>query len=85
MNNDPFRATDMLQLQSNEDFAGCLENYWFGFLFLFQRFNSVEQRGLLAMIGIGSIGLGIVTTYGLAGLFGVKNTSMNSILPFLLL
>ena len=37
------------------------------------------------MIGIGSIGLGIVTTYGLAGLFGVKNTSMNSILPFLLL
>ena len=37
------------------------------------------------MIGICSIGLGIATCYGLAGLFGVKNTSMNSILPFLLL
>ena len=49
------------------------------------RFNSVEQRAFLAMIGICSIGLGIATCYGLAGLFGVKNTSMNSILPFLLL
>ena len=37
------------------------------------------------MIGIGSIGLGIVTSYGLAGLFGIPNGPMNSILPFLLL
>ena len=51
----------------------------------FYRFNIVEQRGWLAMIGIGSIGLGIVTSYGLAGLFGIPNTPMNSILPFLLL
>ena len=53
--------------------------------FSFYRFNVVEQRGWLAMIGIGSIGLGIGTSYGLAGLFGIPNTGMNSILPFLLL
>ena len=54
-------------------------------MFHFYRFNGVEQRGWLAMIGIGSIGIGIVTTYGLAGLFGIPDTPMNSILPFLLL
>ena len=53
--------------------------------FSFDRFNAVEERGWLAMIGIGSIGLGIVTSYGLAGLFGIPNGPMNSILPFLLL
>ena len=37
------------------------------------------------MIGICSIGLGIITCYGLAGIFGIPNTSMNSVLPFLLL
>ena len=37
------------------------------------------------MIGVASVGLGIGTTYGLCGFFGIPNTPMNSILPFLLL
>ena len=49
------------------------------------RFNMVEQRAYLAMIGITSIGIGIGTSYGISSLIGFPYTQMHSILPFLLL
>ena len=49
------------------------------------KLNSVEQRALLALAGVGSVILGIATSYGLCALFGFFSSSMNQIVPFLLL
>ena len=49
------------------------------------KFNSVEQRAYLSLLGVCAIGLGIATSYGLCQLLGVWYGPMNSILPFMLL
>ena len=49
------------------------------------KFNMVEQRAYLALIGVAAIGMGIGTSIGISSLFGLEYTSMNTILPFLLL
>ena len=49
------------------------------------RFNSVEQRAYLSMLGVVAILLGTAVSYGVCQLLGVWYGPMNSILPFLLL
>jgi Niemann-Pick C1 protein len=49
------------------------------------KFNSVEQRAYLSLLGILAIGLGIATSYGICQLLGIWYGPMNSILPFMLL
>ena len=49
------------------------------------KFNSVENRAVLSVVGLASIGLGIVTSYGLCLLCGATYGPMHSILPFLML
>ena len=58
----------------------------FGFvLFMVGNFNLVEARPFLSILGLVCIGLGLYSSYGIGGLVGLKNTGMNSLLPFLLL
>ena len=45
----------------------------------------MEQRYVLALSGIGCVGIGIGTSYGFSSLIGYVYTPMHSILPFMLL
>ena len=49
------------------------------------KFNSVEQRAYLSLLGVVAILLGTAVSYGVCQLFGVWYGPMNSILPFMLL
>lgn len=49
------------------------------------KLNSVEHRVWLSLIGIVSVVLGVVSSYGLSQLMGFMFTQMNSLLPFLML
>ena len=49
------------------------------------KFNCVEQRAYLSLLGIAAIGLGIATSYGVCQLLQIWYGPMNSILPFMLL
>ena len=58
----------------------------FGFVLLMVgNFNLVEARPFLSILGLVCIGLGVYSSKGLGGLLGIKETKINSILPFLLL
>ena len=37
------------------------------------------------ILGLLCVGLGLYASYGIGGLVGLRNTNMNSIMPFLLL
>ena len=45
----------------------------------------IEQRYVLALSGIGCVGIGIGTSYGFSSLIGYPYTPMHSMLPFMLL
>ena len=49
------------------------------------RFNLVQARPFLSILGLVCVGLGLYTSYGIGGLVGLKDTNMNSLMPFLLL
>ena len=49
------------------------------------KFNRLQHRFWLTVIGIGAIGLGMVSSYGLCLLLGVVYSEMNAIMPFLML
>ncbi|CAB3372797.1 Hypothetical predicted protein [Cloeon dipterum] len=49
------------------------------------RFNLVEQRAVLSLIGIGSVGMGCVVAYGICSAFGIPYGPVHNILPFLML
>ncbi len=49
------------------------------------RFNLAQQRILLSLVGLLSVGLGIITSYGICSLFGIWGSSMNLVIPFMLL
>ena len=49
------------------------------------KFNSLQHRFWLTVIGITAIGMGMVSSYGLCLLLGVMYSEMNSIMPFLML
>ncbi len=49
------------------------------------RFNTVQHRIFLSLAGIISVGLGIITCYGVCSLFGIWGSNMNLIMPFMLL
>ena len=47
--------------------------------------NLSSHRCLLSLVGLSSIGLGLLVSYGICQLFGAYYTPMHQILPFLLL
>ena len=49
------------------------------------KFNSLQHRIWLTVVGIAAIGMGMVSSYGLCLLLGVMYSSMNAIMPFLML
>ena len=58
----------------------------FGYVILMLgKFNSVEQRGFLSLMGLAAVLLGSFSSNGVAQLLGVFSTPMNSILTFMLL
>jgi Niemann-Pick C1 protein len=77
---------------SGEDIQSDLSLFIFGYILVFcfvmlmiGKFNVVETRAFLSIIGIICVGMGIMSTYGLCGALGLPYTNMNSIMPFLLL
>ena len=71
---------------------GDLQLLTFGFIIVFGyvilmlgKFNSVEQRGFLSLMGLAAVLLGTYSSNGVATLLGVFSTPMNSILTFMLL
>ncbi|XP_037793998.1 NPC intracellular cholesterol transporter 1 homolog 1b-like [Penaeus monodon] len=62
----------------------------FGIVFIYVvvmlgKFNLVEQRPVLSLLGLSCVGLAVGVSYGLCSAFGVPYGPVNSILPFLLL
>ncbi|KAF2347444.1 Protein patched/dispatched, partial [Trinorchestia longiramus] len=49
------------------------------------RRNKVEQRPLLSFIGLLSVGMAILSSYGICSAIGIKYSPVNSILPLLLI
>jgi len=49
------------------------------------KFNMVEQRAFLSMMGLASVGMAILVSFGLCAALGVFYGPVHSILPFLLL
>ncbi|CAL4137274.1 unnamed protein product, partial [Meganyctiphanes norvegica] len=49
------------------------------------KFNMIEMRPVLSLLGLSSVGLSIGVSYGLCSAFGFPYGPVNSILPFLLL
>jgi len=49
------------------------------------KFNMVEQRAFLSMMGLASVGMAILVSFGLCSAFGVFYGPVHSILPFLLM
>lgn len=77
---------------TNNAVDGDLEFLMFGYVMVFSlivvmlsKFNAVELRPYLSIIGITSVILAIVVSNGVASAFGFKFSPVNKILPFLLL
>lgn len=75
-----------------EDIGSDLNLLIFGYilvfafvLFMVGSFNLVEARPFLSILGLICIGLGLYSSYGIGGFVGLKDTNMNSLMPFLLL
>merc|ERR1712106_172187 len=49
------------------------------------KFNHVEQRGYLSLIGLGSVGMAIGFSYGFCSLIGLAYGPLHNMIPFLLL
>ena len=54
-------------------------------LVMLGKFNSVQQRAFLSLVGIASVVMGLYSAYGVCAVLGFQETSMISIIPFLLL
>ncbi len=77
---------------TSDDAGGDLALFLVGYILvalyamvMLGKFNSVEQRVLLSLMGIVSVFMGYGTAYGVAAIVGFFASNMNSILPFLLL
>ena len=77
---------------ANESMGGDQNLLSMGFAIVFMyviimlgKFNSVEQRGYLSLLGILSIILGTATSYGICQFLGLVAGPLHGILPFLLL
>eukprot|EP00092_Neocalanus_flemingeri_P008175 GFUD01008815.1.p1 GENE.GFUD01008815.1~~GFUD01008815.1.p1 ORF type:complete len:989 (+),score=163.46 GFUD01008815.1:223-3189(+) len=71
---------------------GDVKNLILGFSIVFiyvnimlGKFNHVEQRGYLSLIGLGSVGMSIGFSYGFCSLIGLKYGPLHNMIPFLLL
>jgi len=53
--------------------------------FMLGKFNMVEQRGYLSLIGLASVGMSIGFAYGFCSLCGLAYGPLHNIIPFLLL
>ena len=76
----------------NESMGGDAELLTYGFIMVFifvilnlGKFNLVEQRGYLSLLGLLAIILGTGVSYGICTLLGFEGGTMHQILPFLLL
>lgn len=49
------------------------------------KFNLVEQRPILSLMGLMCVGMSIFVSYGICSMFGVPFGPVNNVLPFLLL
>ncbi|XP_071523040.1 patched domain-containing protein 3-like isoform X2 [Panulirus ornatus] len=62
----------------------------FGVVFIYiqimlGKFNLVEQRPLLSLMGLSCVGMSIFVSYGICSIFNVPFGPVNNVLPFLLL
>ncbi|XP_064108422.1 protein patched homolog 1-like [Macrobrachium nipponense] len=87
-----FAATSSSGKVVSDDIIGDVRYLFAGYFLVFLyvtvmlgKFNLVEQRPLLSLLGLSSVGLSIAVSYGLSSAFGIPFGAMNSILPFLLL
>ncbi|XP_066978338.1 patched domain-containing protein 3-like [Macrobrachium rosenbergii] len=87
-----FAATSSFGKIVSDDITGDVRYLVAGFFLVFfyvtvmlGKFNLVEQRPVLSLLGLSSVGLSIAVSYGLSSAFGIPFGAMNSILPFLLL
>ncbi|XP_068204800.1 patched domain-containing protein 3-like [Palaemon carinicauda] len=76
----------------SDNISGDLGYLFAGFILVFLyvtimlgKFNLVEQRPILSLLGLSCVGLSIAVSYGLSSAFDIPFGAMNSILPFLLL
>jgi len=53
--------------------------------FMLGKFNHVEQRGYLSLIGLGSVGMSLGFSYGFCSLLGLAYGPLHNMIPFLLL
>jgi len=53
--------------------------------FMLGKFNQVEQRGYLSLLGLGSVGMAIGFAYGVCSVMGLQYGPLHNIIPFLLL
>ena len=76
----------------NDAMAGDANLLSMGFIMVFifvilnlGKFNSVEQRGYLSLLGMVAIVLGTAVSYGICSLLGFEGGTLHEILPFMLL
>jgi len=53
--------------------------------FMLGKFNHVEQRGYLSLLGLGSVGMSLGFSYGFCSLLGLAYGPLHNMIPFLLL
>ena len=81
-----------MKVSAGSAIDGDLQLLALGFIIVFAyvilmlgKFNTVEQRGFLSLMGLSAVMLGTYSSNGIAQLLGVFSTPMNSILTFMLL
>ena len=87
-----YMATLSIKQVGNESMGGDADLLSYGFIMVFifvilnlGKFNSVEQRGYLSLLGMVAIVLGTGVSYGVCTLLGFEGGPMHQILPFMLL
>lgn len=85
-------AASSFGMISGDTIIGDAQYLGVGFLVVFiyvqvmlGKFNMVEQRPILSLMGLMCVGMSIFVSYGICSLFGVPFGPVNNVLPFLLL
>ncbi|XP_045610892.2 patched domain-containing protein 3 [Procambarus clarkii] len=85
-------ASSSFGMISEDTIVGDIQYLGVGFLVVFiyiqimlGKFNMVEQRPLLSLMGLVCVGMSIFVSYGICSMFNVPFGPVNNVLPFLLL